>query len=172
MIPRSLSKTVLLCSVLLLSFGFAGAANAQGTTTVTGYGPLPGVTVDSSTSVQGGNITVRGQSCTPGSTVTVTFAGGQVGTAVVAANGTWVLTFAVPAGTVPGSYTVTESGCVAGGGSLSAGVVIVSGGGTTTGNLPYTGSSTDTPLRAGFVLLAVGSLLVFAASRRKAAATR
>lgn len=172
MIPRSLSKAVLLCSVLLLSFGFASAASAQGTTTVTGYGPPPGITVDDSTVVQGGNITVRGQSCTVGSTVTLTFAGGQVGTALVGANGTWSLTFPVPAGTVPGSYTVTESGCVAGGGSQSAGVVVVSGGSTTTGNLPYTGSSTDTPLRVGFVLLAVGSLLVFAASRRKAAASQ
>lgn len=170
---RTLLKAVLLLSGLVFALGTASAAGAQVGTTVTteDYGPPPGITVDSSTVAQGGNVTVRGISCNVGNTVTITFNGVAVGTAVVGADGSWSHTFAVPAGTPPGTYSVTETGCITGGGSLSTSVQVL-GSGVVTTTLPYTGSNIDLPLRAGLVLFAVGGVLVFAASRRRATSVR
>lgn len=159
---RTLLKAVLLLSGLFLALGGASAAQAQD------YGPPPGISVDNSTVVQGGNVTVRGTACLPGASVTVSMNGSVVGTAVVAADGTWVLTFAVPTTTAPGAYSVSETGCVNGGGQLSTSVTVL-GATVTAGTLPYTGSSTEMPIRVGVVLVTAGALLVFAASRRKAA---
>ena len=156
---RTILKAVLLLSGLLLALVAAPAAQAQN------YGPTPGISVDNPTVTQGNTVTVRGTACTPGSTVTVSMNGSAVGNATVLSDGTWVLTFTVPASTTPGSYTVSASGCVSGT-TQSTSINVLSA--STTSNLPLTGSSTQVPVTLAIVLIAAGGLLVFAASRRKA----
>ena len=114
------------------------------------------------TTETGGQITVTGDGCGPG-TVTITFNGQVVGTTEAAADGSFSFTFPVPANTPPGSYEVNATGTDC---SLTS-VVEVAG---AQAGLASTGSSSATiptaAVAAGAVLL--GTALVVMARRRPA----
>jgi hypothetical protein len=123
--------------------------------------PTPGTLVVPPTVQVGGEVAVSGNSCGANQAVTISFNGVPVATATTDAAGHFAVSFAVPSGTQPGSYTVTasNSACV-----LSAVVQVDPASAT---NLAFTGSSGTIPtlwVAAGLVFL--GGILVMVARRR------
>jgi hypothetical protein len=158
MLRRSLRTAGLVLTVLFALVVMAAPAHA-------GYPPPPGVDVDDPTPDPGDAVTVTGEGCAVGATVTISLGGVQVGTAVVGADGTFSATFNVPAGTAPGTYEVSVTDCTA----EVLGTTITVGGPAGTA-LPRTGSSTTEPLaRTGVVLVGAGVVLVYAMRRRRQA---
>ncbi len=155
-----MARKLLVAVGLMIAVLFAGGA------AFADYGPPPTITIDKPQVDPGGELTVTGQSCSPNAVVTIIFNNGTVATVTAGPDGTFSATFAVPAGTPPATYTIAAQNCVLGT-TLTTSVQVL---GTTVAALPRTGSSdTEFLLRTGVVLIAVGSLLVFAVSRRRAA---
>lgn len=151
-----------LCAVALAGlFGFvltAGPAMAGDD-----YTPPPSVEVEDDT------VTMAGENCDVGAEVTVTLGGIEVATTIVRPDGTFSVTFKVPAGTDPGNYEVKAAGC----GAEVLGTTITMAGPTVGSNaLPKTGSSSTEPLvRTGAVLVVAGAAVVYAVRRRQNATT-
>lgn len=174
MVRRSIAFAA---AALVAVLGLATAAQAQE------YPPAPdSLTVSDSTVVAGASVTATAQVCAPGETVTFSFDGTVVGTAEANASGVATLTFAIPAGTAPGSYTLTAT---CGGQTLSNTITVEAGQGTGTVTtpaavtpvgtggtggataLPRTGSDgAGTMARIGVVLVAAGGLALVLSRRR------
>jgi hypothetical protein len=155
--------------VALALAGLFGLVLTAGPAMAGDYEPPPGIEVDDSTVQAGDPVTVTGENCNIGAEVTVTFGGVEVGTTTVGADGTFSLTFDVPAGTAAGTYAVEATGCGADvlGTTVTVGPVAI---GPPPAALPRTGSSSTEPLvRTGAVLLAAGAVLVYAVRRRQQA---
>lgn len=154
-------------AMLLAGIGLGLPAQAQ-------YTPQPGITIDKPVVSAGETVTVSGQDCEAGATVTISLGGTQVATATTGEDGTFSASFEVPPGTAAGTYTVTASNCTV---EVLSSTLTVQGATTATNastagtTLPRTGSgTTETLLRVGVVLVACGGLLAFAARRRTAGA--
>jgi hypothetical protein len=159
MLRRSLRMAGFALMGLFALFLMAGPAHAGE------YTPPPGIVVDDPTPDPGGQVTVTGESCEVGATVTISLGGVVVGTAVVGADGTFTATFTVPADTAPGTYEVSVTNCA----TEVLGTTITVGGPQGTA-LPRTGSNSTEPLvRTGVVLVAAGVVLVYAVRRRQQA---
>ena len=129
--------------------------------------PHPGTLTVPPTVVVGGNVAVSGTSCGANQQVTIKFNGVTVATATTDANGKFTASFAVPAGTTPGVYTVTASNGVC---NLAASIQVDPASAT---KLTFTGSSSSIPtLWVGAGLVALGAGLVFVARRRLSGAAR
>ncbi|HEX2576239.1 MAG TPA: LPXTG cell wall anchor domain-containing protein [Aquihabitans sp.] len=145
----------------------------------------------------GGTVTVSGQGCPPGSTVTVTLVPGdvsgaipsplpagsiEVGTTTADGDGNFTLEFTVPADAEPGTYTVVTScdGIVRGETIVVAATDAVPPGttpggtpGTTPassgggGSLPRTGSDVDRIGLIGAGLVAAGGAVALTARKRR-----
>jgi LPXTG-motif cell wall-anchored protein len=139
----------------------APPTTAPATTTVPGtFNVPPNVVV-------GGTIAVSGSACGANQTVVITFNGVQVATTTTDANGNFSTSFNVPAGTTPGSYTVTASNSIC---VLSKTVTVDP---VAAAKLAFTGSSSSIPsLWVGAGLVALGAALVFVARRRLSGAAR
>jgi hypothetical protein len=172
---------------LLVGVMLAGPAAAQ-------YPPAGGgVTISSPALVAGGSFTVMGTNWLPGSQVVFTLHSGPIrlGTATVAADGTFSTSLTIPVSVSAGRYTLVVSGFGADGkerverlpvtvAAAKAGtgtdtrIGTSPGGGTTTGTTPgtgvlaITGMSLTVGMAAALALFALGGV-AFTISRRKAA---
>ena len=150
---------VLSIGLLASAFAVSAVAGAQEDeypppTTTPGELTVPG------TVVVGGSLAVSGTSCGPNQSVTITFNGVVVASATTDATGKFSTSFAIPAGTTPGVYTVTASNAVC---NLAATVRVDP---AAAARLAFTGSSSSIPT------LWVGAGLVFVARRRLSGAAR
>lgn len=159
------SKTLLSTlagAVALLLALLASPAGAQD------YPPAggPSVTVEPSTVVAGGDVTVTISGFAPAD-VTIAF-NPTLGTITADANGAGSGTFTIPADTAPGDYTLTatQGDLVA-----STGLTVVAAaadGVAAPGALPRTGSDSSLPLaQTAIAAVAVGGLMVIAGNRRR-----
>jgi LPXTG-motif cell wall-anchored protein len=168
-------RTALRLTALAIAGLFGLVALAAPATAGEDYTPPPGITVDNPNPEAGDTVTISGEACIVGATVTITFDGKEVATATVGADGTFSATFDIPADTAPGEYAVEVIGC---GPEVLGTTLTVSAAApdapappaTGAGALPQTGSSGTEPLvRTGAVLLAAGAVLVYAVRRRQLA---
>jgi hypothetical protein len=119
-----------------------------------------GVTVSDPTPPEGGSITISGQGCTPGATITITLDNGDtLATTKADSSGAYSVVVKLPSG-VTGHHTITVSGA---GCSGVVGINIQSGGLATTG-VAVIGIGA-----VGVVLLVGGGLMLLAGRRRKTA---
>ncbi|MEJ5255410.1 MAG: hypothetical protein WHS89_08685 [Acidimicrobiales bacterium] len=163
MVRRSMALLALVFGLV----GLAAPAHAQD------YPPQPGITVDKPNVSPGGTVTVSGQGCSSGASVSIQFNGQTVATATAGQDGSFSASITVPAGTPAGTYQITAVNCTTQ--VLSTSITV--GGATTPTTapsvLPRTGSdATGTLARVGVALVAVGGLLAFAARRRTASEAR
>jgi LPXTG-motif cell wall-anchored protein len=129
--------------------------------------PTPGPLVTPGGVIVGGEVAVSGNSCGANQSVTISFNGVPVATATTDATGHFAVSFPVPAGTTPGTYTITASNAVC----VLSGTVQVDP--ATATRLAFTGSSNSIPtLWVGVGLVALGAGLVFVARRRLSGAVR
>jgi LPXTG-motif cell wall-anchored protein len=154
-------------AALASMFAFTAVAGAQAEeypppTTVPGsLNVPPTVTV-------GGTVAVSGDSCGPNQSVTISFNGTPIATAMTDATGHFSTQFDVPAGTTPGVYTVTATNGTC---NLSATTTVEAA--VAARNLAFTGSSGSIPTAwVGAGLVALGAALVFVARRRLSGASR
>lgn len=154
MVRRSLALVGIAVTALLL---LAPAASAQ-------YVDDGTITIDDPNPDPGGAITVTGNGCVPGASVTVTITqGGQtvvIGTATAGATGGYSVNGSVPDNFVAGTAVISDT-C---GNSLTITIGGVSG----TVTLPRTGSNTGTLWRIAVALVAAGGVLVLTARKRTA----
>ncbi|MFI5053562.1 MAG: hypothetical protein ACHQDE_04305 [Acidimicrobiia bacterium] len=123
--------------------------------------PTPGNLIVPGTVAVGGQVAVSGNACGANQSVTISFNGKPVTTAVTDSSGHFSTSFPVPAGTQPGRYTVTASNTVC----VLSGLVQVEA--AFVARLAFTGSSGTIPtfwVAAGLVVL--GGALVMVARRR------
>lgn len=156
-------RSIALVALVLGLAGLAAPAYAQD------YPPQPGITVDKPSVNPGDTVTVSGQGCASGASVTIQLNGQTVATATAGQGGTFSVSFSVPAGTPAGTYQISAVNCAAQ--VLSTSITVAGAVTPTTAPsvLPRTGSdTTDTLVRAGVVLVTAGGLLAFAARRRTA----
>jgi LPXTG-motif cell wall-anchored protein len=145
----------------------APPTTAPPTTTTPPTTTVPGTFNVPPNVVVGGTIAVSGSACGANQTVVITFNGVQVATTTTDANGNFSTSFNVPAGTAPGSYTVTASNSIC---VLSKTVTVDP---VAAAKLAFTGSSSSIPsLWVGAGLVALGAALVFVARRRLSGAAR
>ena len=105
--------------------------------------------------------------CPISSSVTISFNGVPVTTVTTDATGHFTASFPVPAGTVPGVYSITASNAAC----VLSGAIQVDP--ATATKLAFTGSSNSIPtLWVGVGLVALGGGLVFVARRRLSGAVR
>ncbi|MCU1499558.1 MAG: hypothetical protein JWM47_3511 [Acidimicrobiales bacterium] len=153
-------RKVLLVALTMVAL-FAAPAAAQ-------YDPLvvvPGEIGD------GGMVTVTGQGCVPFDEIVIALIppGITVATGTADADGNFTITFTVPEGTDPGTYTV-QATC---GEVVQSETITVTGTPVTVppgnggGNLPRTGSDLDGMGLLGAGLLAVGGLVLLGTRRRR-----
>lgn len=151
-------------AVLVALLLFAGSANAasgnpQSPTPTGGSGVL---SVSTTTPTEGGSITVSGQGCNPGATVTATLdTGDQIGSATAGSNGSFSITGQLPSG-VTGEHTITVQGAGCSG-VLAINIQAASSG---SGNLAGTGVAVVGIGALGVVLLVGGGLMLLAGRRR------
>jgi len=154
-------RILAVAGVATLATMFVGQAVAGAATST--YPPpttVPGTLTVPPTVQVGGEVAVSGTACGASQPVTISFNGTVVATVTTDANGNFATSFPVPAGTTPGTYTVSASNeiCVLGA------EVSVDPAAT---NLAFTGSSGTVPtLWVGVGLVALGAGLVFVARRR------
>lgn len=134
------------------------------------YTPTPPPNVlELSTNTPGPGGTFEGRGCgfEPGSSVTVTIGGQNVGTIVVGADGCAVGTMTAP--TTPGTYTVCYTGVTPTGSSQQlCNTVTVSSSQPATSTVPYTGTRNLIMIAiVGASLLLVGTVLVVTFRRRR-----
>jgi LPXTG-motif cell wall-anchored protein len=113
----------------------------------------------------GSALSISGDACGANLPVTITFNGTTVATATTDAGGHFQAVYTVPAGTPPGSYTVTATttACV-----LSAQTQVL---GVTAARLAFTGSSDSLPLLwIGGGLALLGVVFTVVARRRRSGA--
>lgn len=157
-------KRLLALSAVLL-VAVAGPAYAG-----EGYADEDAIVVDDATATPGQPVTVSAKTFEPGSTVTFTFSGTGVGTAVADSAGVASLTFDVPAGATVGAHTVEASGTGADGFPLTVSTTIEVLGATAAGDLPTTGSANTLSMTQLAVAAMVGGgLLVLLANKRRSA---
>jgi LPXTG-motif cell wall-anchored protein len=150
---RTLRLAAALAVACIAFFGVAGVAGAA--TYAAGA-------ISTGQNVQPGSSDVlSGTGFTPDTTVTVTLGTEVLGEVLVAADGTFSLSYTVP--TACGSYTLTATNGI----ETQTTTLTVACAASTTGSLPYTGNDSSLPLaQIGAGLLAVGAVAVFGVRKR------
>ena len=105
------------------------------------------------------SITVTGANYTPGSTIDIVFNGVVIGTATVAADGTFSATVAIPCDTAPGTYVLSAGDATSQITVVSEGVVVDGG--------PGTGADVSAALIVMVGLLVLGVVAIWATRRRR-----
>lgn len=163
---RRLFATAVL--VGLTAVGVQGVAGAQP------YPPTgPTVEVNPSAICPGDDVTVTGTGWLAGSTVTITSDPVVLGTATVAANGTFQGSFKTPTPLDVGQHSLTASGTASNDTAASAATTLTvrscgGDGGGEGGALAFTGSDSIGLLEIAIVLILIGTVLAVAVRRRRA----
>jgi hypothetical protein len=162
---------------LVASAVFAGLAiaGAPGIAAAGSYPPIaPTVEVTPASIVCGADVTVSGTGWLGGSTVTITLTSDPVvlGSATVAADGSFQGTFATPTPLDVGQHSVTASGTASDGTAATASTTLTVSrcGGAGGGALALTGSDGLGLLEIAVVLILIGLVLAIALRRRRRAA--
>jgi hypothetical protein len=129
-------------------------------TSVPPTAPPTAVCTVSLSATGGGTLTVTGTGFVPGSVLEIFFESTPVlvATTTADANGRFTVTFALPAGTEPGTHTVRVGG--------TSCPIEIGGGGA---GLAFTGSDTRTIVLGGLAVIGIG-LVLYVAGRRRASA--
>jgi hypothetical protein len=156
----------------LMLFAFSAPAFA-------GTYPPAGPTAVANSAVvgPGGTLTLTGQSWLPGSQVTLTLFSAPVdlGTATVAADGTWSKTVTIPASTPPGNHSIVIKGLDANGQPATQTVALtINAAGSSavpssSSAFAFTGSNAVGMTFIGAAVLMVGAVLAIITRRRNTA---
>jgi hypothetical protein len=155
---RSMAALAVVAMAMLFA---ASAASAQG------YPGAATLTLSSPTVPQGGTLRATMTGCQPGEPVHFVLNSDplDMGTVPADGTGTGTVTVTIPSTFPPGAHTVTST---CGALTLSADVTVLAQATTQTtvasGPLPTTGSDTEGLVRGGIALVALGGLLVVAAT--------
>ena len=155
-------KALVLALLLVGVVAFAPRAEAQ-------YQPgQPGIILTPSTVTSGGVVTAAGFGCVKAAPVEILIDGTVVGTGTASNDDKGSFSIPVTAPTTPGQYSVVAR-CLT---TEVSSILSVVAAPTTTvlvATLPITGGESGGLVKVGFLLVAVGGLLVLAVRRRREA---